>query len=144
MRRCANRLQHSHSKLSGLFPLEPGRLDQLPSEDQEAIDALLKRFEQLVATMQDQVFKGIAIAGTEDIRTMTRRDVTELMERIGAIPSAEAFRACAILRNRLAHLYPDDPDRQAANLNAAFAHADDLMTAARRLEAYVASRGWES
>jgi hypothetical protein len=35
------------------------------------------------------------------------------------IPSAGDFRELVLIRNRLAHLYPEEPERQAANLVAA-------------------------
>ena len=70
-------------------------------------------------TLQDQVFVGLAMREGEDTRELSRRDLTELMERLHAIPSATDFRAFVMMRNRLAHLYPEDPARPAANLNAA-------------------------
>ena len=99
---------------------------------QDDIDAFLKRFEQLVLTLQDQVFVGLAIREGEDPREMSRRDVVELMERLGAIPSAKQFRDLVAVRNRLAHLYPEDPARQAANLNAAYQAAPLLLQASER------------
>jgi hypothetical protein len=99
---CTRRLEHSRAKLQRRFPLEPQQLARLGPQDEEAIDALLKRFEQLVATLQDQVFKGIALAEADDVRPMSRRDVTELMEKFGALPSAQAFRDLVVVRNRLA------------------------------------------
>ena len=137
---CARRLAYSRAKLKALFPLDRGRLMALGADDEEAVDAFLKRYEQLVATIQDQVFTGIALAEAEDIRAMSRRDVTELMERLGAIPSAAGFRRLALVRNRLAHVYPDDPVRQAENLNAAYTGADALLAAAERLRAFCAAR----
>ena len=50
-----------------------------------------KRFEQLVLTLQDQVFVGLAIQEGEDPRELSRRDLAELMERLQAIPSASEF-----------------------------------------------------
>ncbi|MGH6943618.1 MAG: hypothetical protein ACREH6_05290 [Geminicoccaceae bacterium] len=112
----------------------------MTAENEEAIDAFLKRFEQLVATVQDQVFKGIAIAEGEDLRAMSRRDVTERMEQLGVIPSAASFREIVVTRNRLAHVYPDDPARQAAILNAAFARVDDALAATGQITAFVRKR----
>lgn len=52
------------------------------------------------------------------------------MERLGAIFSARDFRSFVAIRNRLAHLCPDDPARQAANLNAAYQATPALLEAA--------------
>lgn len=102
----------------------------------------MKRFEQMVATLQDQAFKAIAIAEAEDLSGRSRRDVTELMERLGAIDSAARFRELAVLRNRLAHVYPEDPARQASNLNAASVGTNDLLNATKRLRDFARSRPW--
>lgn len=83
-------------------------------------------------TLQDQVFVGLAIREGEDARELSRRDMTELMERLGAISSAVDFRAFAIIRKRLAHLYPEDPERQAANLDAACEATPRLLDTARQ------------
>jgi hypothetical protein len=133
MERCTMRLQRSLASLDTFFPIEAGRLQQLAPEHQDDIDAFLKRFEQLVLTLQDQVFIGLAIREGEDPREMSRRDVGELMERLGAVPSAGQFRDFVAVRNRLAHLYPEDPARQAANLNAADEAAPLLLRASEQV-----------
>ena len=37
-----------------------------------------------------------------------------------------------MIRNRLAHLYPEEPERQAANLNAAYQATARLLEAANQ------------
>ena len=118
--------------LRALLPIEPAHLPALEARQQDAIDAFLKRFEQLVLTLQDQLFVGLAIREGEDPRELSRRDMTELMERLHAIPSAGDFRELVMIRNRLAHLYPEEPERQAANLNAAYEATPRLLEAARQ------------
>jgi hypothetical protein len=135
MERCATRLRRSLVRLGAFFPIEPSRLQELTPAKQDDIDAFLKRFEQLVLTLQDQVFIGLALREGEDPRGMSRRDVAELMERLGALSSARRFRDFVAVRNRLAHLYPDDPARQAANLNAAYEAAPALLHLTERLSA---------
>ena len=51
------------------------------------------------------------------------------MERLGALPSAGTFRTLVAIPNRIAHVYPDDPERQARNLNEAYAAVGDLQSA---------------
>ena len=57
------------------------------------------------------------------------------------IPSAEEFRNFVSIRNRLAHLYPEEPDRQAANLNAAYEATPRLLEAAAQVVGRAAPRG---
>jgi hypothetical protein len=138
MERCATRLRRSVDRLGAFFPIDADRLQRLPLRQQDDIDAFLKRFEQLVLTLQDQVFTGFAIREGEDPRAMSRRDVAELMERLGALPSATQFREFVVVRNRLAHLYPEDPARQAANLNAAYEAAPALLQLTEQVSTHAA------
>jgi hypothetical protein len=139
--RCAVRLQRSVARLQALFPLDAARLQTLEPRRQDDIDAFLKRFEQLVLTMQDQVFIGLAMREGEDPREQSRRDLAELMARLRAIASADEFLTFAAIRNRLARLYPEDLDRQATNLNAAYEAAPRLLEAARQAAARAQSQG---
>jgi uncharacterized protein YutE (UPF0331/DUF86 family) len=126
---CATRLERSRRKLACRFPLTGKTVAALPADAEDDLDAFLKRFEQLVTILQDEVFKAIAVLGGEDIRELSRREIAELMERLGALPSAQTFRTLVAIRNRLAHVYPDDPERQARNLNEAYGAVADLLSA---------------
>ena len=50
------------------------------------------------------------------------------------------FRELVAIRNRIAHLYPDDPERQAANLNAAYEAVPDLLAAYQHIRGYFERR----
>ena len=132
MERCAVRLRRSLARLDAFFPIQAGRLQSLAPEQQDDVDAFLKRFEQLVLTLQDQVFVGLAILEGENPREMSRRD------RLGAIPSARQFRDFVAVRSHLAHLYPEDPAREAANLNAAYRAAPLLFQTSEQADSYSA------
>ena len=84
--RCAGAAASARCSGCARFPDRSGGLQALGAQQQDDIDAFLKRFEQLVLTLQDQVFVGLAIREGEDPRGLSRRDVTELMERLDAIP----------------------------------------------------------
>ena len=111
---CARRLARSQRKLAAAFPLSSATVDEL--------------------------FKVVAVIGGEDIRGLARREVAELMDRLGALPSAAAFRVLVAIRNRIAHLYPDDPERQARNLNAAYEAVPDLLAAHEGVRRYLERR----
>ena len=134
---CARRLRRSQQKLAPRFPLTPADLTALPPDTEDDLDAFLKRFEQLVSTIQDEVFKAIAVLGGEETRSLSRREVAELMERLGALPSATTFRALVAIRNRITHVYPEDPERQARNLNEAYAAVDDVLSADAAVHRYL-------
>ena len=137
---CARRLARSQGKLAAQFPLSPARVTALPPDVEDDLDAFLKRYEQLVNTIQDELFKVVAIVGGEDVRGLARREVAELMDRLGALPSAASFRLLVAIRNRIAHSYPDDPERQAGNLNAAYEAVPDLLAAHEGVHRYLERR----
>jgi len=60
---CARRLTRSQGKLAAQFPLSPARVTALPPDAEDDLDAFLKRYEQLVNTIQDELFKVVAIVG---------------------------------------------------------------------------------
>jgi uncharacterized protein YutE (UPF0331/DUF86 family) len=137
---CARRLLRSQETLAAQFPLAPATVTALPPEVEDDLDAFLKRYEQVVNTIQDELFKVVAIVGGEEIRGLARREVSELMERLGALPSAATFRGLVAIRNRIAHVYPEDPERQAANLNAAYEAVPDLLAAYAAVRRYLERR----
>jgi hypothetical protein len=137
MQQCATRLQRSVQRLPAFFPIDAGRLQKLPPAKQDDVDASLKRFEQRCSRFRTKCSSDLTIRDGEDPRQISRRDVAELMERLGAIPSAKQFRDFVAVRNRLAHLYSEDPARQAANLNAAYEAAPALLLLTERVSAGV-------
>jgi hypothetical protein len=112
----------------------------MDAETEDELDAFMKRFEQMVGTIQDELFKAVAVLGGEETRHLARREVTELMERLGVVPSAARFRLLVALRTRIAHVYPDRPERQAENRNEAFAAIEDLLAAGEQASAYLRER----
>ena len=137
---CARRLARSQGKLAAQFPLSPARLTALPPDVEDDLDAFLKRYEQLVNTIQDELFRVVAIVGGENVRGLARREMAELMDRLGALPSAASFRLLVAIRNRIAHSYPDDPERQAGDLNAAYEAVPDLLAAHEGVRRYLERR----
>lgn len=137
---CARRLRRSQQKLAPLFPLTAQSIERTSPEAEDDLDAFMKRFEQLVSTVQDELFKAIGLLGGEETRSLARREVAELMDRLGALPSAARFRTLVAIRNRITHVYPDRPERQASNLNEAFAAIGDLLAACERACQYLQER----
>jgi len=137
---CARRLARSRRTLAGAFPLSAATVNALDPGVEDALDAFLKRFEQLVNSIQDELFKVVALVGDEDLRGLSRREVSELMDRLGVLPSAATFRALVTIRNRIAHVYPDDTDRQARNLNEAYDAVPDLLAAWESVRRYLEDR----
>jgi hypothetical protein len=137
----ADRLAYSRGSVSGLFPISPDRLDEVTDADEERLDALLFRFSSAFSMVQDHLFKSIAIVEGEDISSSSRRDVANLMEKLGAIPSSGDITALSALRNKVSHVYPDHPEKQAEILNGIHQNAETLLGVMRDLSAYVVRKG---
>lgn len=137
----AQRLQASLDTLGRFHPFDATRVTEADIAVPDATDAFLKRLENLVNHIQDQVWRRIVVdEGFRDPAEMSRRDIAELMEKITLLPSVAEFREVVRLRNRLSHVYPDDPERQARRLNEAFAASTLLFECMRRAEAWLARR----
>lgn len=135
------RLSYSRSSVASLFPMSPDRLDRVTEAEEERLDALLFRFSSAFSMIQDHLFKSIAIIEGEDISTSSRRDIANLMEKLGAIPSSGEITALSALRNKVSHVYPDHPEKQAEILNGIHQNAEVLLGVMRDLSAYVVRKG---
>jgi hypothetical protein len=60
------------------------------------------------------------------------------MEKIGAIAAADMAHDAVLVRNRLSHVYPDDPAMQAGQLNRAHAAARTSIAAVESVERWAA------
>jgi hypothetical protein len=135
------KLRFSMQKNAALFPLTPALLASLSEEQEESIDALILRYSQCVSMMQDQLFRGIAYLEQEDISDKSNRDKTLLMEKLGAIKSAENFGTAAMLRNKFSHHYPEDALDRMERLNLVMDESDFVATCFDDISAYLERKG---
>lgn len=95
----------------------------------------------MVNHLQDQVFRLIVAAeAMRDPRELSRRDTADYMEKLSVIADSDAFFDALRVRNRLSHVYPDEPAKQADQLNAAWSSAEVVLAAAATAEAWAARR----
>ena len=141
---CSERLESlifSMEKMAYLFPLSLDRLVDIASEQKESIDAYIFRYTQCVSMMQDHIFKGIAIAEQEDLSDKSNRDKSLLMEKLGAIESADSFGSATVLRNKFAHVYPEESNEQLEKLNLLPVKAEFIVDAFNHLVFYAVKKG---
>lgn len=134
------RLRRSLHAAGGLLPADAARIQTLTEGESERLDALLKRYEQVVDALQNGLFKGIAAVSGEDVAVLSRRDVADLMERLGVLADSARWTEAVLLRNRLAHDYPTQPERQAARLNAVLEQGAWLLEVFGMVEHYLSTR----
>jgi len=135
------KLGYSLQKNTALFPLTLARITTLTEAQEESIDALILRYSQCVCMMQDQLFRGIAHMEQEDISDKSNRDKALLMEKLGAIKSAEDFGTAALLRNKFSHHYPDETIDRLERLNLVMDEANFVVACFADITAYLQRKG---
>ena len=135
------KLRYSMQKNAALFPLTPAPLASLGEEQEESIDAFILRYSQCVSMMQDQLFRGIAYLEQEDISDKSNRDKTLLMEKLGAIKSAEDFGTAAMLRNKFSYHYPEETIDRMERLKLVMDEADFVVTCFGDISDYLERKG---
>jgi len=131
------KLKYSLEKNQSCFPLNISSLQLITDEQEESIDALILRYSQCVTMIQEQIFKGIAYLEQEDISDKSNRDKALLMEKLGAIRSAEDFGTAALLRNKFSHHYPEVTQSRIDRLNLLPLEASFVLEAFSEIEKYL-------
>ena len=137
-----DKLKYSLSKNQALFPLTLDTLQLVSDDQEESIDALILRYSQCVTMIQEQIFKGIAYLEQEDISDKSNRDKALLMEKLGAIRSAQEFGTAAMLRNKFAHHYPEVTKSRIDRLNLLPIEAMQVLETFAELEKYLLSKNF--
>jgi len=135
------KLRYSLEKNAALLPLTQQSLATLSDEQEESVDALILRYSQCVSMMQDQLFRGIAHLEQEDISDKSNRDKTLLMEKLGAIKSAEDFGTATMLRNKFSHHYPEATADRLERINLVMDEARFVVTCFGEMTAYLKRKG---
>ena len=142
---CGQRIEklvYSLNKNRALFPLTVDALSCLSNEQEESIDALILRYSQSVAMIQDQLFRSIATIEQEDLSDKSNRDKVLLMEKLGAIRSADEFGTAAVLRNKFAHHYPEAVADRIARLNLVVEEANFVISVFGEILVFMRRKGY--
>ena len=126
--RVARRL-HNSVKALGPGPLESATFAGADDRQQLEIDAFIKRFEQFADSVARRVFRACLVAAGREVRRMTFRDALNDLAALELIADVEFWMQISSIRNRLAHSYPLDPEKQVAALNPALAAAAPMIEA---------------
>jgi len=141
-RQRTDKLAYSVQKNTHLFPISLEQLATLSAEQEESIDALILRYSQCVTMIQEQLFRGIAYLEQEDISDKSNRDKTLLMEKLGAIKSAEDFGTAAMLRNKFSHHYPEETAARIERLNLVMEEAKLVVATFSEIAGYLQRKGF--
>lgn len=123
------------------MPLSPEDIEQLPASARIAADAFLLRFANLTMLVHDPLLRSILLAEKETLDGRSRRDALNLAAKLGALRPDVDPDSILGARHRLAHVYPNDPARQASLVNQIFDTAPMLVAMYDGLSEYALRRG---
>ncbi len=125
------RLQLSRWQNKQVFYYEPSTresINLLTDEQVQDIDQFILRYTKLQDTMGTRLFTSILNYLYEPVDKRPMLDVLHSLEKLGLIDSIVMWQEVHLVRNRFAHDYANDPEKNAAQLNIAFASTDDLYS----------------
>lgn len=104
------------------------------------LDQIAYRFAKLQDSMGEKVMPLILELAQETVSAnATFAEKLNRLERIGAIPSAEEWKKFCIVRNALAHEYPEDPELRVSAINRFLEGAATLSSLYRFVREYIAA-----
>lgn len=135
--RLADRLALLRGRLASVMPLTAETLDALDPDRDVFVLAFLKTFEQFEDTL-GRTLKTIAmVMQFGKIDRLTARDVAQRAVALGVIEDGRRWADAVRVRNELAHEYPLRPDKQAAQVNAAWDNSATLFDTRRAIDNFV-------
>ncbi len=139
MNRMAGRMEQALAQMRQDLPLQAETFDPPLLDPKLALflDGFRARFSDLQDLVGRTLFKSIALMDQDEApgSELSTRERTVLMEKRGLI-DARQWQELREVRTGFAHEYPDAPDEIAANLNAAWAHSQDLLDVAAAITRY--------
>jgi hypothetical protein len=135
--RLSDRLALLCDRLSPLMPIDADRMRSLDAESDVGVLAFLKTYEQLEDTL-GRTLKTIAmLMQLGKIERLSARDVAQRAAALGVIDDPKVWADAVRVRNELAHEYPLRPDKQAAQVNAAWAKSEVLFATRQSIDKFV-------
>jgi hypothetical protein len=101
------------------LPLTEKTYTNLSDEQIQDVDQFILRYTKLQDTMGSRLFPAILGYLTEQFEDRPMLDKLNRLEKLGFIGSVEQWQMVRNIRNKFAHDYHDDPNKNAAHLNFA-------------------------
>ena len=101
-------------------------INLLTDEQVQDIDQFILRYTKLQDTMGTRLFTSILNYLYEPVDNRPMLYVLHRLEKLGLIDSIVMWQEVLLVRNRFAHDYANDPEKNAAQLNIAFESTLDL------------------
>jgi hypothetical protein len=138
---------HAMSAIRAFWPLTGEAYANLSDEQVLYLDQFILRFTKLQDAMGGRLFPAILQYLNEPFEDRPMLDKLNRLEKLGFINSVEKWQTVRTIRNKFAHDYPEDLDKNAAQMNMALESAMDLhamlATVAAKLKAAYPELGTE-
>ena len=121
-RECERNVYHLCRALTSLDPILPmtgERFEHLTDAQIQSVDQFILRFTKLQDAIGSRLFPAILQYLQEQYEERPMLDKLNRLEKLGYIQSAEAWQNIRDTRNKFAHDYPDDWEKNAALINLA-------------------------
>lgn len=117
---------HAMTSIHSFWPVTGELYANFADAQVQDIDQFILRFTKLQDTMGNRLFPAILRYLSEPIEDRSMLDKLNRLEKLGFISSVNNWQIIRNIRNKFAHDYPDDPDKNAAQLNFALEAAISL------------------
>ena len=105
--------------LSPVLPMTGERFEHLTDAQVQTLDQFILRFTKLQDAMGGRIYPAILEYLQEQYEERPMLDKLNRLEKLGYIQSAETWQNIRNIRNKFAHDYPDDWEKNAALINIA-------------------------
>ncbi len=129
-RECERNAYHLERALGQLQPLLPLTAEQflgLTDENIQTLDQFILRFTKLQDAMGSRLYPSILDYLQEPLQERPMLDKLNRLEKLGYLHNAEMWGEVRSIRNKFAHDYPDDPEKNAALINIAVTTAHSMV-----------------
>ncbi|MCL5427350.1 MAG: hypothetical protein M1154_17330 [Gammaproteobacteria bacterium] len=127
-------IDYALSSLETSLPLTGERLALLSDAEIQSLDQFVLRFGKLQDAIGARLLPSVLLYLQEPYEDRPMLDKLHRLEKLGYIEDSEQWQALRILRNRFAHEYPDDPDKNAAILVLAIESVLSLENILERID----------
>ncbi|GHC35269.1 hypothetical protein [Aidingimonas halophila] len=132
--RHVHHLRHALQSLEPELPLSGGRLAELDDEAVQDLDQFVLRFGKLQDAIGGRLLPAVLGYLQEPYEDRPMLDKLNRLEKLGYLPDVERWQELRAIRNRFAHDYPDDHEKNAALLNVAVESVTELVELLKRIE----------
>ncbi len=142
LKECAKHAFHmrlAREEILEMKTIDGKRIDKLSKAEVRVVDQFIFRFSRLQDSMGQKLFKYLLEAAREPLsETVTFLDKLRMLERFNIVHSAEHWENARLIRNRLAHDYPEAATR--AGILAAVAIAPALVEVLERVAEFAVEK----